>query len=589
MSDTKDNHSNMLRDAFSYLKLWDMIRRYDLDHVLDLHGTMPVLQGLLQVKLAKAIQIRQYFESTPDIDPSKSQKLISKYREYAKEVIKEFAKSQGYHLRKTGNHEYRFKPLKPVVFHMEEPDVSDPNLGSGGDDVVDIDHNSDNEENHQQRTRPQRRLHIRSKPHWRKKSNHHHRRNYRDYDQDYVHSSSAPESSSPSESESESPSPTSPPSPPKRSRDFYSRKSSSRSSGSSSYHSSSSTPTSRSSGSSSHHSSRYMNGRRAHQHRPRYRHTEKSSTHRDTSRRESTHRRYKKHDRTPSPQHDRRKNDERHSGSSRHSSKHNDNDRRREHKNQRNYSQSVNPSFEEEKERFSEYHPLPTIQSLNNPDDVPHPDILPPNSSKDLLPLPQPVQPSPLSSPLLSPLSSPSQQLPPPTQPLSSSQQLPPPAQPLSSSSQLPPPSSGLTMEFNDDLPARDVQLAPQSEHPVLIAKSLRTPQEDRPSRLDRPDMNHDPTDLDAKVEGVNVSDASASVNFSERGASNPIHSVYENLVVKNPPPLPVPVGVNSVVNSVFELQSPRRSHTSELGSDFEDERKSQSPRNPNSGDPSFF
>ena len=46
------------------------------------------------LQLAKAIQIRQYFESTPDIDPSKSQKLISKYREYAKEVIKEFAKLQ---------------------------------------------------------------------------------------------------------------------------------------------------------------------------------------------------------------------------------------------------------------------------------------------------------------------------------------------------------------------------------------------------------------------------------------------------------------------------------------------------------------
>ena len=153
-------------------------------------------------------------------------------------------------------------------------------------------------------------------------------------------------------------------------------------------------------------------------------------------------------------------------------------------------------------------------------------------------------------------------------------------------------------MEFNDDLPSRDAQLAPQPEHPVSIAKSLRTPQEDRPSRLDRPDLTHDSPELDVKVAGVNVSDASASVNFSEHGAANPIQPVYEKMVVKNSS---LPVVMNSVVKSGFELQSPRPSHTSELESDSErgyeeeeeeeeKERRSQSPpRNPNPGDPSFF
>ena len=520
-----DFNTELIRDAFSYLKLWDMIRRYDLDHVLDLHGTMPTLPDVLQIKLSKAIKIRQYFESTADIDPDNSQKLLSKYREYVKDVIKEFAKSQGHHLRKTGHHEYRFKPLKPVVFHIEEPNLSDPEDGVS----------EDNDDTNDQSAKgmplvTQRRRHIRSKPHWRKSSSRRQesptsssRRQEYDRVPLYYTSESSPSS----------------PEPQTHSRGYHAR--SSRSS------SSSSSDTSPSSDSSPtvprrHHTNRdgrYPTTTHREQMRPTT--TRRSSKYDDRQQKQSEHR--DRRDNRDHREHDERRDRHKHRDHREYEEEYNKRQESRRHYTSRSGSEDDTSSHLMD---VSEYHPLPTIQSLNNPDDV----LL--QSSQPVPPQPPSPQPSLLVD---SPPHPPSQPLPLLTLP---PQPLPPhpPSQPLPLLT-LPPQPSALTIEFNSDLPSHDAQPVLPPINPVSFATPLRITQVDRPPKLDGPDMDlrissDDSLDQDshAKAVGARVSDgASVSVNPSGHASTKPAHLVGEESEVTK-------LGVGTVVDVVTAVSA---------------------------------
>jgi len=109
------------KEALEYLKFPQLIQRYDSENVLKY--IIPTMDQNMISKINKAVQIREYFENNPDMNSNptttheKTQYLIDKYREYLKILVKYFAKQQGYQLRKIGDHEYKFKPLKPVLFH----------------------------------------------------------------------------------------------------------------------------------------------------------------------------------------------------------------------------------------------------------------------------------------------------------------------------------------------------------------------------------------------------------------------------------------------------------------------------------------
>ena len=109
--------------AFEYLKLWDIIKKYDIDSVLK--REMPNFSRHLQTKMVKAVKIREYFEQHSEKEIPDSAYLIRKYREYIKEVIRAFAKSQGYHLREVSVHKYKFKKIQPVIFKFPDLDSFD--------------------------------------------------------------------------------------------------------------------------------------------------------------------------------------------------------------------------------------------------------------------------------------------------------------------------------------------------------------------------------------------------------------------------------------------------------------------------------
>jgi hypothetical protein len=134
------NQTNEFYKILDYLKFWNVMDRYDVNHVLN--KTLPPFDEDTIKKITKAIKIREYFEKHPQLnnptyrEKPQTQHLVEKYRQYLKEILKYVAKFQGYQLRKIRNHEYKFKKIKPVVFNDDidhystEHDSIDPEIVS---------------------------------------------------------------------------------------------------------------------------------------------------------------------------------------------------------------------------------------------------------------------------------------------------------------------------------------------------------------------------------------------------------------------------------------------------------------------------
>jgi hypothetical protein len=121
MSD--ENSTIKPTDMLQYIKFWDMVKRYDVDN--ELQHVFPAITNDDELidKLFKASKIREYFENNPQAEKEKTQHLVDKYREYARCLLKSFAKYQGYQLRKIKDHEYKFRPIKPVLI-TDKPKVT---------------------------------------------------------------------------------------------------------------------------------------------------------------------------------------------------------------------------------------------------------------------------------------------------------------------------------------------------------------------------------------------------------------------------------------------------------------------------------
>jgi Asp-tRNA(Asn)/Glu-tRNA(Gln) amidotransferase C subunit len=117
MSHSTIYNDDQILDMLQYIKFWDMIKRYDVDHVLK--NYIPHFSDEMISLLTQARDIRKYFEKHSHVNQDRAQHLVKKYKESLKRLLKYYAREQGYILKKIDNQEYKFVKLKSLLFRND--------------------------------------------------------------------------------------------------------------------------------------------------------------------------------------------------------------------------------------------------------------------------------------------------------------------------------------------------------------------------------------------------------------------------------------------------------------------------------------